>query len=407
VRVLFLSGWYPYPPNNGSKLRIYNLLSGLAYEHEVTLVSFADEGDRGVDTKLTQICRRVRVVPWKPFNPRSLRSMLGFFSLSPRSVIDTYSPEMARRIREECAAQRYDLVIASQITTAAYVPLLPPIPALFEEVELGARYEKFAAANSFLHRIRHRLTWMKFHRYLGHLLGHFRACTVVSEEEKRLLAAVVPRFKTIEVVPNCVHVSEYRGFQAPAKPNTLVFTGSFSYFPNYEAMVWFLRDVYPHVQKEIPGVEVTITGDHGNRPLPGVGNLKLTGLVEDARPLVARSWASIVPLQHGGGTRLKILEAMALGTPVVSTSKGAEGLGLRHGEHALIADGADDFARAVVRLLKDPGLRAHLSRNAYELVVKKYDWTAVMPRFLTLLAELSSAKTPSASLVEARPGAVI
>lgn len=142
--------------------------------------------------------------------------------------------------------------------------------------------------------------------------------------------------------------------------------------------------VLPLITAQAPTVHLTITGEHANRPLPPANNVTLTGLVDDIRPLVARSAVALAPLREGGGTRLKILEAMALRTPVIATSKGAEGLAVEHGRHLLIADSAEDFAQAVLRLFGEPGLRDRLVDEAYRLVERQYNWEAVLPRFLTL-----------------------
>ena len=135
-----------------------------------------------------------------------------------------------------------------------------------------------------------------------------------------------------------------------------------------------------------------ITGNHASKPLPPTRNVTLTGYVDDVRPLVARAWCSVVPLRIGGGTRLKILEAMALGTPVVATSKGAEGLDVRDGEHLLIADEPAAFAEQVVRLLRDADLRAALAANSRRLVAERYDWAIVMPKFLALVGRIAEER---------------
>jgi glycosyltransferase involved in cell wall biosynthesis len=390
VRILFLSRWFPYPSNNGSKLRIYNLLRGLAQHQEVTLLSFADQSD--VDPNVSELksfCRDVQVVPWKPFDPHSHRAWLGFLSLKPRSVIDTFSPEMRECINQTLLEKNYDVVIASQVDTAAYSQYFRDLPALFEEVEVGVLYEQFTQTRSFKPRLRAGLTWLKHRRYLASLLKNFQVCTVVSEQERQYLSRAVNSHTSIEVIPNCVNLTSYSDVQETPQPNTLIFTGAFSYFPNYEAMAWFLRKAYPLIQAQVPDVHLTITGNHQNRPLPPATNVTLTGFVDDVRPLIARSWASVVPLHTGGGTRLKILEAMALGTPVVATSKGAEGLDVQDGKHLLIADTPEMFAQAVTCLLMDAELRRLLSTNAYQLVREKYDWAVVIPRFLDLIERIT------------------
>ncbi|GAB4543403.1 MAG: glycosyltransferase family 4 protein [Anaerolineae bacterium] len=392
MRILFLSSWFPYPPNNGSKLRIYNLLRGLARHHQVTLLSFADQPH--VDPEIPELrplCDQVQVIPWKPFNPRSRQARLGFLSLTPRSIVDTFSSEMAGCIEERVSSGDYDLVIASQWAMASYGPCFQGLPALLEEVEVGVPYEQFARATSLWRRFRYGLTWAKHRAYLARLLRHFKACTVVSEQERRLLSRAIPGYQAIEVVPNCINLVEYSDVRESPQANSLIFTGSFRYFANHDAMTWFLQEVYPPIRAQVPEVRLTITGDHAGRPLPAADNVTLTGFVDDVRPLIASAWISLVPIRVGGGTRLKILEAMALGTPVVATSKGAEGLDVQDGEHILIADTPEAFARAVLRLLADPGLRSRLADNASKLVRDRYDWAAVMPGFLDLIERVAHA----------------
>jgi glycosyltransferase involved in cell wall biosynthesis len=172
-------------------------------------------------------------------------------------------------------------------------------------------------------------------------------------------------------------------------PSTLIFTGAFTYEPNYEAMVWFLEEVFPLVRAKIPEVQLTITGKHANKPLPSLEYVTLTGFVDDIRPLVARSWVSIVPIWTGGGTRLKILEAMALHTPVVATSKGAEGLDAVIGEDLFVADTAVEFANTLITLLQDEACRQKVAQNAYEFVGQKFNWPVIAPRFLEFVERLT------------------
>lgn len=392
MRILFLSPWYPYPTNNGSKLRIFNLLRGLAQQHEVTLLSFADQPQADQNSpELRSLCSEVQVVPWKPFQPQSWRARLGFFSLTPRSVIDTFSPEMKQQIKQALTERSYDLVIASQAGMAGYGSYFGGLAALFEEVELGVPYESFIQSGSAWSKIRRGLTWAKHRRYLANLWQYFGACTVVSDQERQLLSRTIPTYRAVEIIPNCINLADYNDVCQVAQPNHLIFTGSFRYSANHDAMMWFLQEVYPHVQSQVPDVRLTITGDHANLPLPPVSNVTLTGFVEDVQSLVASAWVSLAPLRIGGGTRLKILEAMALHTPVVATSKGAEGLEAQSGQHLLVADTPQAFAEAIIQLLKDPRLRQQLANNAYQLVSERYDWAATMPRFLNLVDRVACA----------------
>ena len=384
--LLFLSRWFPYPPDNGSKLRIWNLLRGLAEVHDVTLLTFADQARGEPDlSALLSLCRNVHVVSWKPYQPDSLRARLGFLNSRPRSVIDTFSPEMEAHIEHYVAGGQVDAVIASQIATAVYAPTFERLPAIFEEVELGVLYEQFTQASSLRDRIRYGLTWTKHRRFLARLLQHFAACTVVSDCERQLLQEIAPAVELVELIPNCIHLDDYAHVRATPEPNTLIFTGAFTYRANYEAMVWFVREVYPCIRESVPEVRLVITGDHAGLPLPKTSNVTLTGFVEDVHSLIAGSWISLAPIQQGGGTRLKILEAMALRTPVVSTPKGAEGLAVQDGEHLLLADAPAAFAEAVIHLLQEPGLRTRVADDAFQLVQNRYNWPRVMPQFLRLV----------------------
>jgi polysaccharide biosynthesis protein PslH len=386
MHILFLSRWYPYPADNGSKLRILALIKGLATVHQVTLISyFAPESGNPDITGLQEYCARVIVVPRKDFEPDSLRARLGFFSLTPRSVLDTYSSEVESYIRAELSAQTYDVIIASQFDMAIYRSVFQGVPSIFEEAEVGVYYDRYVHAENMRQKIRNGLTWWKHSRYLAQLINQYTACTVVSDQEQQHLKNIVPEYQQVAVLPNCVDLASYHIDPSEPETGSLIYTGSFRYPPNYEAMLWFTEHVFPKILSREPNTRLIITGDDAGLPLSDNPNIQHVGHVKDIRPLVSNAWISLAPIHSGGGTRLKILEAMALGTPVVSTTKGAEGLDVISGKHVLIADTAEDFANACLELLSNQNLRTELAQNAYQLTRQKYDWQAVMPQFLNLV----------------------
>ena len=383
MKILFLSRWFPYPTNNGSKLRIFNLLRGLSQHHDVTLLSFTDQTDVSPETpEVRSLCSEVQVVPWKEFDPLSWQARLGFLSLKPRSVIDTFSPEMARKITQVIHKKNPDLVIASQLPMAAYYKYFNGVPALFEEIELGLSHEDSRRRLNGKKRVRHALTWFKLRLYLSRLLKSYRAVTVVSEQERKLVSSHFPDVKNILVIPNCMNLADYEDIHAEPQPCRLVFTGSFRYHTNYEAMLWFVGEVFPLVLAQIPDAELVISGDHADLPLPSDKNVTLAGYVDDIKGLIASSTIALAPLWSGGGTRLKILEAMAIGTPVVATSKGAEGLDAQHGEHFFVADDPVEFSNWVIKLLRDDNLRKKMATKASLLVQEKYNWGKTLPAFV-------------------------
>lgn len=387
MKILFLSRWFPYPANNGSKLRISNLLRALAMRHEVTLLSFTDQLNINLEAfKALSHCSDIHVIPWKEFDPHSSRARFGYLSLKPRSVVDTFSPDMAQKITQLLRQCEYDVVIASQLSMAAYRPYFRKIPGVFEEVEIGLSYGEIHHPSDLKKRLRHAFTWFKLRMFLSRLLDSFQFCTMVSEQERQLL---VRNFRghddMVEVIPNCVDISEYENQRATLVTNRLIFSGSFRYHANYEAMLWFIREVFPKVLEQVPDAHLIITGDHANLPLPSTQNITLAGHVDDIKTLIASSYVSVAPLLSGGGTRLKILESMVIGTPVVSTSKGSEGLGAIVGEHLFVTDEPHEFAGYVVKILKNKDLRDKLSIDGKRFVKENYSWELIMPRFLQLV----------------------
>ncbi len=391
MKILFLSRWFPYPANNGSKLRVLNLLKGLSRCHEVTLLSFISPSEALPDQSVLQeFCTELYTVPWREFDPNSQQARIGFLSLQPRFILDTYSSHMENEIARLLSKDKYDLVVASELTMASYHKAFGNIKAVFEEMEIGGFFEKAYSKENLLRRVRNWLTWLKLKGYLSDLLKSFALCTVVSDKEKNIFLEAFPVHQSkVMVIPNCVELSEYQTHNLERKQNHLIFSGSFRYIANYQAVVWFLEKVYPLILKNVSDTQLLITGDHAGLPLPNTTNVHLTGHVEDIKSLIASCDVSIVPIWSGGGTRLKILEAMALETPVVSTSKGAEGLLAVDGNSILIADEAERFASQVIRLLQDRQFSQQLASNALQLVKERYDWAQVMPGFLQMLEKVT------------------
>jgi glycosyltransferase involved in cell wall biosynthesis len=392
MRILFLSNWYPYPSDNGSKLRIYQLIKLLSEEHSVSLLSFTDRPSEQHPQELEGLCDSIHVVKRKKYNPHRFRSILGLLSRRPRSFVDTYSHEMAAHIRREIAEHTYDLVLASELDMAAYRPLFANTASILEDLELGIVKVLVSNSPTWWTKIRRMLTWIKLQNYLRHILPFFNCITVVSRDEAALARNLAPKTAAVEIVPNFIDIKNYEIPETEDRADSMIFMGSFRYDANYDAMTWFLKDIFPLIRERIPSVQLTVTGDHVGLPLPNNENVRLTGYVEDVRPYLASSLVSLVPLRMGGGTRLKILESMALRTPVVSTSKGAEGLELNDGEHLLIADTPEVFADKVIRILTDPSLRVRLADSAHDVLLDKYETQAVRPRLQTLIEAVSSSK---------------
>jgi len=383
MKILFLSSWFPYPPDNGSRIRILNLLKQLSKRHELSLLSFTNcDSDVNYLGALESICQIVRVIPSKTYHPWSFRAIFGLLLPRPRWLVDVYSHEMRTLVEDALRNEQFDMVIASQIAMAPYIEKISGVRKVLEELEVSLHINPFTDSPSIFARLRSKLRRRKFALYVDRLLqDEFDGCTVVSEiERSHILRHITPDYRNINVVPNGVDIDYYKGdFDSP-RPETLVFTGALSYFANYDALDFFLSEIWPLVRNERPRASLSVTGRTESIDLERYINCEgvtFTGYLDDIRPQVQGNWICIVPLRIGGGTRLKILEAMALGTPVVSTSKGAEGLNVEHGENILIADEPEVFAHEVIRLMEDPDLRDRLVKNARILVKEDYDWQSI------------------------------
>ncbi len=392
MNILFISRWYPYPPDNGSKIRVFNLLKQLSRGHDITLLSFAQGPiSRERLTEMEYYCRSVRTVPYKEFSPTRLKALLGLFSTRPRSFVDTFSRDMQAVVKDQNANNLFDVVVASEMDSVPYALLTNHTPRVFEDIELSAIYEQFASQRSFVSKARYGLTWCKLSWFIARMLPKFEGCTVVSEKDRELVMRIKPGHEVLAVVPNGIDLEANTGEFGAPRPDTLIYSGALTYSANFDAMEFFLRDIFPLVKAQHPNVSLRITGDYDGVPverLPLGNGAELTGYLDDIRPAVAQSWGCVVPLRVGAGTRVKILEAMALGTPVISTSKGAEGLEVIHEQNILIADNPDDFAQAVLRLLNDEKLRAKLSANGRQLVKERYSWDICVRQLEQLLYQV-------------------
>ena len=302
-----------------------------------------------------------------------------------------------QRACDELAAQTdFDLVISSTFMIAPYAAKVGPVPKIIDMMEVSQFVSDTPRAlQSWPARQRTALRSAKLVRFLLQLSRSHRYCATASVQDRADLDALVGGWPgETRVIPNCIELGSYANIAPnPGACHALIFSGNLTFGPNLDAMRFFLAEIWPLVRAEQPSSHLKITG-HADRaalgPLADDSQVILTGYLPDVRQAVADAMVSVAPLRTGGGTRLKILEAMAIGTPVVATSKGAEGLDVRHEEHLLIADEPRVFAECVVRLLRDADLRRNLAANARALVAARYDWAVVMPRYLDWIDELAA-----------------
>lgn len=373
MKILFLSSWFPYPPDTGGKIRILSLLKYLSERHSVTFLSFSRSGK----------VIRDRLEALRPFGEVLEPVVLP----QPWPVIGKLLPkprwhnwEMRCRIRKTLGQQCFEVVVAAEILAGYYGAEIRGIPRLLDNCELTVLIEKWMREPRPIQRLAYRLECNRKQHFTASLVRRYDLCTVVSEQERNHLLNLGASSERILVVPNGVDVRANCPEWGPPEPYSLVYPGALTFHANLDAMEFFVNAILPLIRRNHPQVLLRITGDYRGvnlRNLPHSDHIgvRLTGHLPDVRPCVARSAVCVIPLRVGGGTRLKILEAMALGTPVVSTPKGAEGLQVSHGKDILIADTPQQFAIAVCRLLEDSSLHQAIAENARRMVLARYDWT--------------------------------
>ena len=211
MKILFLSRWFPYPPDNGAKIRVYHLLKGLAEQHSVDLIAFTDSAPSAKSFQaLRAFLKEAIAVPYKPFQPTRTRALAGFFSEKPRSILDTYNSTFAQAVSDAASRQAYDLVIASQIDLALYARLVPTARKVLEELEITKIFNAYDRETHPMRKLRHGLTWWKLSRFIDQLLHSYDGCTVVSEPEREAVLRCSPLAGNVAVIPNGVDTSYYQ-----------------------------------------------------------------------------------------------------------------------------------------------------------------------------------------------------
>lgn len=390
MRILMIANYLPYPLLSGGRLRIYHLLRRVADRHEVTLAALLESpDDREGIAHLRQFCHRVETAEldgrgrWRKA-PGMLRYAL---EGHPPDLRLLHSESLARRIGRLAASERFD-VVQMESVMGLYLRALPPGRSsktilMFQNVGAAQFARITRIERSRYRKVRSWINGVSMQHWEPRYAERFDRCTTVSEADQALLRRANPRLR-VDVIPNGVDTEAYQPLpeRAPMAAPSLLFIGNMSYPPCVDAVVTFCEEILPLVRRAIPAVKLRIVGADPQaavKALAGNG-VEVTGRVEDVVAYYRESAASIVPLRAGGGTRLKILEAMALGRPVVSTTIGCEGLNVVDGEHLLIADQPDRFAEATIRVLQDAGLRDALCTNARRLVEAQYGWNQIAGR---------------------------
>jgi glycosyltransferase involved in cell wall biosynthesis len=390
MKLVWLSHFIPFPPRGGSRQRSFNLIRHISAKYETHLVALNMQGEtqeRAAEyaSELRKYCAEVEI--WDPpYRWRGARwwaqLMLSPLYHHPYGSRALWSPELSRRWEGFLAKHPGALVHFDSIDLALY---FPPV-AGFRKVlnhhncESAMAERRAAKEPNPLKRAYLRGQARKLRRLEQETCHQFDVNLTVSELDTQTLQARNPGAHC-HVVENGTDTEYFHPSESAPEPNTLIFAGSLDWYPNVAGLQYFIREIWPIFKQKCPGIRLFLAG---RNPTPAVVQLaqsdpaiELIADPEDIRPWIWRASVFICPIIDGGGTRLKILDALAMGKPVVSTTVGCEGLRVNHGEQVMVADALEDFASQVLRLLDDDVLRRRLAANGCALVERTYDWDVV------------------------------
>jgi glycosyltransferase involved in cell wall biosynthesis len=365
------------------------MIAELSQRHRVDVLTTQQAASEvaGLRTRLPA-CGRIDAIPYalpKQGTARfALAVALSWASPYPADLWRWLIPAVRAGIRERIR-EGLDLCVADFLVA---MPNLPPRTStpimLFEHnVEHMIWKRLHEVEKRPWRRVLLALEWRKMRRYEGKACARADLTVAVSEADRALLADNAPG-ADIRAIGTGVDTAYFHSNGAVETPATLVFTGSMDWYPNEDAILYFIDAILPKLRREVPGLSLAVVGRDPSERLRAIcaaAGVHVSGTVADVRPYVREAAIYIVPLRIGGGTRLKIFEALAMGKAVVSTAVGAEGLPIVPGQHFLRGDSAADFAEAVIGLLKDPGRRHSLGTAGRRLVEERYSWTQVTRQF--------------------------
>ncbi len=369
----------PWPLDTGAKLRNYQLARALAPRIDVTLVAFGSDTSEG---KLSEAYQRILTVPRD--ERYSLGNILrGALGRTPLPLLNYTTNDMREALGRLLTTERFDLIQVESIHLMNYLATLraanaPPIICDWHNVESDLMRQYAERERNVARRAYARRTAQLMSEAEERALNEFDAHITVSKEDAERLRSINSAAR-IFVIENGVDTAYYAGEQSSEK-NRILFVGSMDYHANIEGVTNFARDVWPAIREHNPQFRFTIVGR--NPPpqiveLASIPAVEVTGSVADVRPFYREALIAVVPLNVGGGSRLKILEAMAAGVPVVSTRLGAEGLAVTDGENVLLADSSEQLVDAIGRLVRDADLRRKVIDVAYSLVRSRYEWSTL------------------------------
>lgn len=392
MNILWLSHNVPYPPIGGVLQRSYNLLRELASHHNIYLLAFNQKAilpsKRDIDRakiELQKLCKYVEILPIP-----SDSSQLAWYTLVLRSLFtkDPYTVnwlktrKMHERVQSVIQRVQFHIIHYDTLSLAEYFNATGNIPKVLNHhnIESAMMLRRAANETNIFARKYCQIEGSKLKKYEANICNKYAVNLTVSHLDKDILARTVKN-KPIEIIPNGVDINYFRPNSGRIIKNSMIITGTLNWYPNRAATMYFIRKVWPLVRDALPNAQLIIAGKNPTQEMRKIAesepNIKVTGFVDDIRPHLERAEVYVCPIQDGGGTRLKILDAMAMGKAVVSTSIACEGIDVTPDKNILIADTPEEFFYQIKRVFYNQDLRIALGRHARDLMIEKYSWKVI------------------------------
>lgn len=396
MKVLFLTQIVPFPPNAGPRIKTWHVLRYLADKgHSITLVTFVREEEKRHLPALENICAEVVAVPIRRSRIQDGISLFkSQFNGLPFLVERDHKRGMVNAVRKAIQGCVFDIIHVDQLTMAQFILELKPMLSRNTRTIFDAHNATWLLLDRMHNNAKGIMSFFlkqeteKIKSYEASLVNNFDYTLTVTDVDRTALQSILSNpvaAEKIQVIPIAVDTEEL----APVKRNNssyeILTLGTLHYPPNADGIRWFIKEVFPQVKENIPSANLTIIGKNPPADFFNLANLfpdaiRITGYVDDLVPYLEKAAIMVVPVLAGGGMRVRILEAFSRGMPTITTTIGLEGIDAQPEIHVLVEDDPSAFAQAVIRLLRDPALREHLSTYGRRLVTQQYDWKAILGR---------------------------
>ncbi len=382
MKILFTCKEFPHSKVIGGPIIIYNRLKYFSRKHTVSLAAFFKEDEKKYISSVEPFCHDLQLVPLPPKRSPSKASWDFLTSYVPHYFLRVHgSRRMAETIAEMVRKDRYDFVIAEYAVMGQFLyknTLLPPVRRIISvhECYYLARRKAYCQSRLGFGKLKEAINLKGLKKYEFDMYRNADKVLTLTPQGKEELLNIEPELD-IAVVPHGVDTDHFSFSEFVEKEKSIVFVGNYLHYPNVDAVLFFANEIWPHLKSRLPKVKFIVVGQ---APPPEIQNLSqdkaitVTGRVDDVRPFLKKGRTFICPVRLGGGFRGKILEAMAIGRPVVSTSLGAEGVPAQQRENIILADKPEDFAQGILDLMTDEALFERIRTNARKLVEEKYAW---------------------------------